>query len=171
MRFGSLQLAAKRQGLKGLTDKARVLLQYLAEIESRDDRSVQYLHTIERVGLHKKISDQQMRHECFFEASKQPSCAAQWQELPGKAVLQCTLERLSARYNGRSSCRYLVCIIAILSSVSHFGLPTGCRLGALVASWMAAGGLLQHIADDMPYQYLAINCISQCPRGQHTTDT
>ena len=50
IRFGSLQLAAKRQGVASVVEIARFVLEKIASLESKDDDSGRYLHRAQLYG-------------------------------------------------------------------------------------------------------------------------
>lgn len=92
LRFGSAQLAAKRQGVAGLTHLARHALDVLSRMERHDDASVKYLQRL------RQPVPKALRRDCFFVALDPPSCAGQVGEvLGGQEVLRCLLQRLVQR--------------------------------------------------------------------------
>jgi uncharacterized protein YdiU (UPF0061 family) len=90
LRFGSLQLAAKRQGKSGLVEVARYALQTIAAMERRDDDSSTYVSGIDGV-------DANHHKQCFFGRRAEPSCAGTADDLDDDGVLECLLGRISLR--------------------------------------------------------------------------
>lgn len=89
LRFGSFQLAAKRQGSRGLVELARYALTVLAEMEAVDDVSATpYLARAQAVPA-------AVKGRCFFAATH--SCAANVKDLNDLAVLRCLLGRAVER--------------------------------------------------------------------------
>ncbi|CAK9047517.1 unnamed protein product [Durusdinium trenchii] len=89
LRFGSAQLAAKRQGVPGLVRLARYALAVLARMESHDEAS-SYLERL------RPLPDA-LRQQCFFGRAVSPSCAERASEATGQEVLRCLLERMVHR--------------------------------------------------------------------------
>ena len=97
IRFGSFQLAAKRQGVSGVVELARLALGTIAEMESRDDDSVAYLRRARLHGGAEGVASD-VREQCFFTARAQPSCAAAAANSEDDVeVLRCLLERAVER--------------------------------------------------------------------------
>eukprot|EP00439_Symbiodinium_sp_Y106_P068850 s1653_g11.t1 len=91
LRFGSLQLAAKRQGISGVETIARYVLAALARMEAHDDPSIAYL---DRLPV---AVPAELRARCFYGKLPEASCAAQADSLPREALLRCLLSRVTER--------------------------------------------------------------------------
>ena len=92
LRFGSVQLAAKRQGVEGLIEIGRYALEVIAAMEARDDDSAKYFHGAAVADL-----DEPTKAQCFFTARSSPSCAANVDSDDDQEVLRCLLERVVER--------------------------------------------------------------------------
>lgn len=90
LRFGSVQLAAKRQGVDGVSQVARFALDAIAQMERHDDGATSYLSRLP-APVSKRLKEQ-----CFFERRATPSCAAN-ASLGQRALLRCFLERVTLR--------------------------------------------------------------------------
>jgi len=93
LRFGSVQLAAVRQGPGGVAQVTKQALRYISEMESADDSSAVALFA-KAVG---QSIDTGSRERCFFGRRRQPSCAAEFESLAPKAAMACLLRRVTAR--------------------------------------------------------------------------
>eukprot|EP00439_Symbiodinium_sp_Y106_P069183 s1653_g11.t2 len=91
LRFGSLQLAAKRQGISGVETIARYVLAALARMEAHDDPSIAYL---DRLPV---AVPAELRARCFYGKLPEASCAAQADSLPREALLRCLLTLVTER--------------------------------------------------------------------------
>jgi uncharacterized protein YdiU (UPF0061 family) len=116
LRFGSFQLAAKRQGVAGVLELATFALERIAGMEARDDDSAAYLHRAQLYGGAESVHPD-TRAQCFFSARKQPSCAASATAAVGSDPDAAAPERL------------LRCLLRRVVR----------RSAALVAAWTAAG--------------------------------
>lgn len=107
VRYGSLQLAAKRQGPAGLVQLARNVLATIADLEASDDRATRYFDRGDRDGLgapRTAAVSSSIRAACFAGSVSAgaagrlvDSCAARAPELAGPAVLECLLVKLTER--------------------------------------------------------------------------
>ena len=104
LRFGSVEYAASQPGHHAVLDVARQALMTIAELESRDEVKLYTgSATLGRIG-------DTVQQECFFMGDRSSkSCASRLHVLTDRQVLECLLERVTA------------------------------RTAALVAGWMAAG--------------------------------
>jgi len=93
LRFGTMQLAAKRLGADGLVEVARFALEAIARLEAHDDAATSYLG---RLPFSLQPS-QPIREQCFFGRRVEPSCAASHATLNHADVLRCLLERTTKR--------------------------------------------------------------------------
>ena len=92
LRFGSVQLAAKRQGHAGVVVVARHALRILADVEATDDAAAAVVD-----GAAPLLPDA-TRERCFFARRAAPSCAAAAAAAADdREVLRCLLERAAAR--------------------------------------------------------------------------
>jgi len=91
LRFGSLQLASKRQGADGLAAVVRFALAAIARLEAHDDGAAAYLAQL-LVPVKPLI-----REECFFARRAEPSCAAKHAALEAPDLFRCLLERATER--------------------------------------------------------------------------
>ncbi|CAE7335547.1 selenoo1 [Symbiodinium natans] len=91
LRFGSLQLAAKRQGLSGVETIARYVLAAVARMEAHDDAATAYLDQLP------VTVPPELRARCFYGKLPEASCAAQAQSLPRAELLRCLLRRVTER--------------------------------------------------------------------------
>jgi len=91
LRFGSLQLAAKRQGFDGLVQVARFALSAIARLEEHDDGSTAYL------GRIRQPISPWVQEKCFFGRRHEPSCARSYASLADDQVLRCLLQRVTMR--------------------------------------------------------------------------
>ncbi|CAE7400065.1 selO [Symbiodinium sp. CCMP2456] len=91
LRFGSLQLAAKRQGISGVETVARHALAAIARMEAHDDASTAYL---DRLPV---AVPAELRARCFYGKLPEASCAAKADALPREALLRCLLSRVTER--------------------------------------------------------------------------
>eukprot|EP01043_Picozoa_sp_COSAG02_P007508 COSAG02_NODE_225_length_28184_cov_16.570981_9_plen_737_part_00 len=97
LRFGSFELAAKRQGVAGVLELARFALRKLASVETEDDASVAYLHRAQLYGGADGVASE-IKAQCFFGAYSKPTCAATVAtELDPEPVLRCLLRRVVER--------------------------------------------------------------------------
>jgi uncharacterized protein YdiU (UPF0061 family) len=97
LRFGSFQLAAKRQGVAGVLELARFTLRKLALLETEDDASMAYLYRAQLHGGAEGVASD-VRAQCFIGAYSEPTCAATAaSELEPEPVLRCLLRRVVER--------------------------------------------------------------------------
>eukprot|EP00927_Polykrikos_kofoidii_P034824 TRINITY_DN29458_c0_g1_i1.p1 TRINITY_DN29458_c0_g1~~TRINITY_DN29458_c0_g1_i1.p1 ORF type:complete len:813 (+),score=130.49 TRINITY_DN29458_c0_g1_i1:182-2440(+) len=96
LRFGSLQLAAKRQGVEGLTGVVRFALAAMARTETRGDAAGKaYLDRLRAAGREPPPA---IRERCFFgpmKLSTSSSCAPLHTSLEGPTLLGCFLSRVT----------------------------------------------------------------------------
>ena len=95
IRFGSIQLAAKRQGLDGVLKLARHALTIIDEQERNGDRSF-FKYFAKNKNLLARV-DEEIRENCFFAPRKQDTCAGSSRGGGGSKMLECFLDRLVAR--------------------------------------------------------------------------
>ena len=109
IRFGSIQLAAQRQGARGVAELARFVLRVLADIEAHDDPSTAWLLRSDAAAASVSAAT---RADCFFFATTPAAetCASREGELRDDVdAIACMLERVVD------------------------------RVAALIASWQATG--------------------------------
>lgn len=95
IRFGSIQLAAKRQGLDGVLKLARHALTIIDEQEKNGDRSF-FKYFAKNKNLLAGV-DEEIRENCFFAPRRQETCARSSRGGGGSEMLECFLDRLVAR--------------------------------------------------------------------------
>ncbi|KNC87442.1 hypothetical protein SARC_00425 [Sphaeroforma arctica JP610] len=102
LRFGTFQLAARRQGAESLVKLAKFALSIIADVEATDDRSIVYLDKALAYydsDAFPRGMDAETQETCFFRARKRPSCTGKAGEstASNEGVLRCLLERVVAR--------------------------------------------------------------------------
>jgi uncharacterized protein YdiU (UPF0061 family) len=156
LRFGSVQLAAKRSGVEGVVRIARVALSAIAELESRDDPAFALFA--------RSRADPTLCAECLFARRRASSCAHESEQLSETAVMECLLRTLVRR---------VAALVAAWQSVgfAHGVLNTdnmsllGMTIDLNVYGWLSdfdEHWTPNHIDDDRPARYVLVERSPSC---------
>ena len=152
IRFGSLQLARKRQGWSGLVQLARHVLRVLRKLELQGDPS---WHSYFKAdggmnSVKAQFKPKQVHAQCFF-APVPKSCSSKADSANGKDVLSCLLLRTSERIAALVAAWQSVGLahgVMNTDNLSALGLTIDLNVFGWIGDFRAANKFVPNYIDD-----------------------